>query len=50
MATQRRQITVEEYWRLGELGVLGEKIELLDGWIVYGAYPVAFSDEAIAAA
>ena len=50
MATQRRQITAEEYRQLAELGVLGEKVELLDGWIVFGRYPFAFSEQAIAAA
>ena len=50
MATQRRPITGDEYRRLWEIGVLGEKVELLDGWIVYGKYPFAFSDEAVAAA
>ena len=31
-----RKFTVDEYHRLGELGVLGpeESVELLDGWIV----------------
>ena len=50
MATQRRQITADEYRRLAELGVLGESVELIDGWIVYGRYPFAFSEEAITAA
>lgn len=50
MATQRRPITGDEFYALWQLGVLGEKVELLDGWIVYGDYPFAFSEEAAAAA
>jgi hypothetical protein len=48
--TQRRPITGEEFSHLWELDVLGEKVELLDGWIVHGRYPYAFSEEAVAAA
>ena len=52
MARQQRPITTQEYRRLGpaEAGVLGEKVELLDGWIVSGRFPFEFSDEAVAAA
>lgn len=50
MAIQRRQITREEYWRLAAAGVLGEKVEMIDGWIVFGEFPFAFSDQAVAAA
>jgi hypothetical protein len=48
VATQRRQISGDEFWKLWEIGVLGEKVELLDGWIVFGRFPFAFSAEAVA--
>jgi hypothetical protein len=44
-AVPARQITAEEYWRLGEIGVLGEKVELIEGRIMFGNYPFAFSEE-----
>jgi hypothetical protein len=48
---QRRRITPEEYHQLATIGVLGEGgVELRDGWIVYGKFPFAFTDEAAAAA
>jgi len=48
--TQQRPVTAEQYRRLGEIGALGEGIELIDGYIVSGRFPFAFSGEAIAAA
>lgn len=45
-----RAITVEEYHRLGEIGVLGEKVELIDGRIVFGRCPWVWSDEQLAVA
>ena len=50
MPRQQRPITAREYRRLAEIGVLGEKVELLNGWIVHGRYPFMFTDEAVAAA
>jgi hypothetical protein len=47
---QARPITAEEYSRLGEIGVIGEKVELIDGQILFGRYPLAFSAEQLAAA
>lgn len=49
-AVPARRMTVEEYHRLGELGVLGDKIELIDGQVICGDYPFVFSAEAVAAA
>ncbi len=49
-AIPARRMTVEEYRRLGEIGVLGDKIELIDGQIYCGDYPFIFSAEAVAAA
>ena len=49
-AIQARPLTVEEYERLVELGVLGEQVELVAGRITFGRYPFAFSDAAVAAA
>ena len=46
----KRPITADEYFRLAEIGVLGEKVELIEGEIVFGRYPFVFSAEAIAAA
>jgi hypothetical protein len=43
-------ITAEQYRRLGEIGVLGEKVELFDGWITYGRFAFAVAPEAIVAA
>jgi hypothetical protein len=43
-------LTVQEYQRLGEIGVLGDKIELIDGTVRCGDYPFMFSAEAVAAA
>jgi hypothetical protein len=45
-----RQLTIAEYHRLGEIGVLGERIELIDGIICCGDYPFVFSPDAVAAA
>jgi hypothetical protein len=45
-----RRMTVEEYRRLSEIGVLGEKVELIEGRIVFGRFPFVFSAEAVAAA
>jgi hypothetical protein len=45
-----RVISPEEYERLGEIGVLGEQVELIECWIRFGRYPFALSHEAIAAA
>lgn len=50
MATKRRQITADEYRKLGAIGVLAEQVELIEGWVVYGDFPFLFSEEAIAAA
>jgi hypothetical protein len=50
VSTQQRPITAEQYRRLGEIGALGEGIELIDGYVVSGRFPFAFSAEAIAAA
>jgi hypothetical protein len=50
VARQQRPITAREYTRLGEIGVLGERVELIRGWIVHGRYPYEFADEAISAA
>lgn len=49
-AIPARRMTVDEYQRLGEIGVLGDKIELIDGQIYCGDYPFMFSAEAVAAA
>ncbi len=45
-----RRITVKEYHRLGEIGVLGEMMELIDGRIVFGRCLWVWSDEQVAAA
>ena len=51
MPIQQRRITAREYEQLAVIGVLGEGgVELLDGWIVYGKYPFAFTEEAVQAA
>jgi hypothetical protein len=49
-AIPARQLSVEEYQRLGEIGVLGEKIALIDGRIYCGDYPFMFSAQAVAPA
>jgi hypothetical protein len=49
-AVVARRVMVDEYERLGEVGVLGEKVELIEGRIVFGPYPFVFSAEAVAAA
>jgi Uma2 family endonuclease len=39
VATERKKFTVEEYYKLGEVGILGpdDRVELIDGDIVYMA-------------
>jgi hypothetical protein len=49
-AIPARRMTVEEYQRLEEIGVLGEQVELIEGQILFGRYPFMFSGEAVAAA
>ena len=34
--TQQRPINNAEYYRLAELGIIGDKVELMDGWITFG--------------
>lgn len=36
-------LTVEDYFKLQEVGVLGEKVELIEGRIVMGPWQLAFS-------
>jgi hypothetical protein len=43
-------VTEEEFDRLVAIGVLGERVELIDGRITFGRYPLMFSAEAVAAA
>ena len=50
MPIQRRRITSEQYHQLADIGVLGEDVELLDGFICSGRYPFAFTKEAVQAA
>jgi hypothetical protein len=49
-AVVARRLTADEYSRLGEIDVLGEKVELIDGRIIFGRYPFVFSAAAVAAA
>ena len=49
-SAQQRPITADQFWRLMEIGAIGEGIELIDGYVVSGRFPFAFSAEAIAAA
>jgi hypothetical protein len=44
------RITVDEYMRLGEAGIVGHKVELIDGRIVFGRFELAFSPAQRAAA
>ena len=46
-AIPARRMTVEEYQRLEEIGVLGEQVELIEGQILFGRYPFMFSGEAV---
>jgi hypothetical protein len=44
-----RRLTIDEYHRLVEAGIVGP-VELLDGRLVVGAFDLVFSDAQIAAA
>ena len=44
------RLSVEQYHRLHEIGVLGDKVELIDGELVYGSYGMGFNAAQIAAA
>jgi hypothetical protein len=43
-----RPMTADEYERLWQVGVLGEKVELIAGRIAFGRYPFVLSAEAVA--
>jgi hypothetical protein len=45
----QQRITADEYWRLVEAGIV-DKVELIDGVVVMGAYALHFSPEQAAAA
>ena len=49
MHPRTRRLTLDDYHRLVEAGILG-RLELLDGRVVIGAFELAFSDAQIAAA
>jgi len=46
----RRPITVDTYVRLVDAGIIGEKIELIAGRLVFGDFELAFSPAQRAAA
>ena len=46
----RPLLNVETYFRLVEAGIIGEKIELIDGRLVFGDFELAFSAAQRAAA
>ncbi len=46
----RPLIDVETYFRLVEAGIIGEKIELIEGRLVFGDFELAFSPAQRAAA
>jgi hypothetical protein len=47
---EHKRMTVDEYFRLGDAGIIGDKIELIDGRIVFGRFELAFSPAQRAAA
>jgi hypothetical protein len=46
----RRLINVDTYVRLVDAGIIGEKIELIEGRLVFGDFELAFSPAQRAAA
>jgi hypothetical protein len=46
----RPPMTVDTYFRLVEAGILGEKVELIEGRIMFGDFELAFSPAQRAAA
>jgi hypothetical protein len=46
----RPLLTVDTYFRLVEAGIVGEKVELIEGRLVFGDFELAFSPAQRAAA